>query len=442
MEHILSQIKKDNVKFIELQFSDIFGALKSVTIAADIAESVLSKGKWFDGSSIRGFARIMESDLYLKPDLNTYTLLYPIDQEVKTARFLCDAYTPDGKPYEGDPRFILKKAVQQAAAMGYTCMLGPEVEFFLLKANQLGEMLAVPHDIGGYFDSSTRDKASDLRKKIMLTMNDMKLNAEVAHHEVALGQHEIAFKYGEALEMADKIITLKHIIKSMAHLEGIYATFMPKPFFGINGSGMHVHFSFVDQKGNPAFYDKNGQYNLSKPALHFIAGIMKHIKEISVLLAPTVNSYKRLIPGYEAPVYICWGSANRSALVRIPQTLENSPKSIRAELRCPDPSCNPYLAFAALIKAGLEGIKNQESIANPIEENVYHYSQAQRQEHHIQTLPGTLGEALETFKESTLMLEFLGQEFFTKYYDAKKKEWDEYRTQVTDWEVKRYMETA
>jgi glutamine synthetase len=266
MKNILAQIKKDNVKFIELQFSDIFGALKSVTIAVDTAESVLSKGKWFDGSSIRGFARIMESDLYLKPDLSTYTILQPVDQEVKTARFLCDAYNPDGQPYEGDPRFILKKAVSEAAQMGYTCMLGPEVEFFLLKAGVQGELLAVPHDVGGYFDSSTCDKASVLRKKIMLAMNEMKLNAEISHHEVAIGQHEIGFKYGSALEMADKIITLKHIIKSMAHLDGIYATFMPKPFFGINGSGMHVHFSLVDKKGEAVFFDESGPYKLSKTA--------------------------------------------------------------------------------------------------------------------------------------------------------------------------------
>jgi len=440
MNTILEKIKADGVKFIELQFSDIFGALKSVTVASDIAESVLSKGKWFDGSSIRGFARIMESDLYLKPDLETYTILYPSDPSLKTARFLCDAYTPEGKSYEGDPRFILKKAVSEAADLGYTCMLGPEVEFFLLKAGAHGEMLAVPHDVGGYFDSSTCDKASDLRKKIMLAMNEMKLNAEISHHEVAVGQHEIGFRYGNALEMADKIITLKHIIKSMAHMDGIYATFMPKPFFGINGSGMHVHFSLVDRHGEAVFCDAAGRYRLSGVAQQFIAGIMKHIKEILVLLAPTVNSYKRLVPGYEAPVYICWGSANRSALIRIPQVLEDSPKSVRAEIRCPDPSCNPYLAFAAIIKAGLEGIKKQEKIADPVEENVYKYDDVQRENRHIQTLPGTLGEALEAFKKSTIMREFLGDEFFNKYYEAKKREWDEYRTQVTEWELKRYLE--
>jgi glutamine synthetase len=441
MKTILEQLKRDNVKFVELQFSDIFGTLKSVTVAVEAAETALSKGKWFDGSSIKGFARIMESDFYLKPDLKTYAILQPVDEELKTARFLCDTFTPDGKPYPGDPRFILKKAVQEAIQLGYTCLLGPEIEFFLLKS-QPGSLAAVPHDIGGYFDCSTRDKASDLRKKIMIAMNTMKLNAEFSHHEVAIGQHELGFRYGEAIEMADKVITLKHIVKSMATLEGIQASFMPKPFFGINGSGMHVHFSLVDLNDNPVFYDNNGQYKLSKTAQYFIAGIMAHIKEICVLLAPTVNSYKRLVPGYEAPVYICWGQANRSALIRIPRPFENNAKSIRAELRCPDPSCNPYLAFAAIIKAGLEGIKKQELISPSIEENVYKFDETKREKHNIQTLPENLGHALECFKNSTLMREFLGEDFFIKYYEAKKKEWDEFRLQVTEWEQKRYLEVS
>jgi len=449
MKTVLAQLKKDNIKFVELQFSDIFGTLKSVTVAIEAAEDALNKGKWFDGSSIAGFARIMESDFYLKPDINTYAILQPVDEQLKTARFLCDTFTPDGQPYTGDPRFILKKAVQEAADMGYTCFLGPEIEFFLLKSQPgavpgavPGALTSVPHDVGGYFDCSNRDKASELRKKIMIAMNTMKLNAEFSHHEVAIGQHELGFRYGEPIEMADKVITLKYIVKSMATLEGIQASFMPKPFFGINGSGMHVHFSFVSTKGKPAFYDKDGQYQLSKTAQFFIAGVMKHIKEICVLLAPTVNSYKRLVPGYEAPVYICWGQANRSALIRIPRPFENNPKSVRAELRCPDPSCNPYLAFAAIIKAGLEGIKQQEPISAPVEENVYKFDQAKRDQHRIQTLPENLGDALAYFKNSTLMREFLGEDFSTKYYEAKKKEWDEFRLQVTEWEQKRYLETT
>ena len=441
MKTILELIKKDNIKFVELQFSDIFGTLKSVTVAAEAAQDALENGKWFDGSSIKGFARIMESDLYLKPDLKTYAILQPVDEELKTARVLCDTYTPDGKPYEGDPRFILKKAIEEAAAAGYTCWLGPEIEFFLLKS-QPETLATVPHDVGGYFDCSTRDKASDLLKKIMLAMNEMKLNAEFSHHEVAIGQHEIGFKYGQPLEMADKVITLKHIVKSIAILEGIQASFMPKPFFGINGSGMHVHFSFTDKDGKTLFCDPAQQYKISTDARYFIAGIMKHIKEICVLLAPTVNSYKRLSPGYEAPVYICWGRANRSALIRIPRPFENNTKSVRAELRCPDPSCNPYLAFAVIIKAGLEGIKHKESISDPIEENVYKFDELKREQHKIQTLPTTLGEALEHFKKSTLMREFLGEDFLSKYYDAKKKEWDSYQTQVTEWELKRYLETT
>lgn len=442
MKNILDKIKKDQVKFIELQFSDILGSLKSVTITAEAAESTLSQGKWFDGSSIVGFARIMESDKFLKPDLSTYALVQPIDEKLKTARFLCDVYTPEGRAYESDPRFILKKAMSEAAALGYTCMMGPELEFFLLKSGPHGEMLSAPHDVGGYFDSSTRDMASDVRKKIMCAMNEMGLPTEVSHHEVALGQHEIGVKYGSAIEMADKIITLKHIIKSIAHLEGMHASFMPKPFFGMNGSGMHVHMSLVDQSGSPVFYDKLGNYMLSDTARHFIAGVMQHIQEICILLAPTVNSYKRLVPGYEAPVYVCWGSANRSALVRIPKPFEDAPQSVRAELRCPDPSCNPYLAFAAIIKAGLEGVKQQYECPAPVEESVYKFDANQRSQRKIKTLPGTLGEAIESFKDSKLMREFLGEEFFAKYVQAKQKEWEEYRIQVTEWELKRYLELA
>ena len=442
VEKILSKIKKDRVKFIELQFTDIFGTLKSVTIAADVAESILQRGKWFDGSSMRGFARILESDKYLKPDLSTYALVQPIDEVLKTARFLCDVYTPEGKPYDSDPRYILKRAVDEAAAYGYTCMVGPELEFFLLKSGANGEMLAAPYDVGGYFDSSTCDLASEVRKKIMCAMHEMGSPTEVSHHEVALGQHEIGVQYGAALEMADKIITLKQIIKSVAHLAGMHVSFMPKPFFGSNGSGMHVHISLVDRDGAPVFYDKAGNNMLSATAYYFMAGIMQHIREISLLLSPTVNSYKRLVPGYEAPVYICWGSANRSALIRIPKPFKDAPHSVRAELRCPDPSCNPYLAFAAIIKVGLEGIKNCYECPGPVEESVYKLDVKQRKQRSIKTLPGTLGEAIDAFKESAVMHDFLGDEFFVKYYEAKQKEWDEYRVQVTEWELKRYLEQA
>ncbi len=441
-DEILKKINEDKVKFIELQFSDIFGAMKAVTITVDELDSAIVKGKWFDGSSIRGFARLAESDMYLKPDLNTYSLIYPVNEELKTARFICDIYTPDGKPYEGDPRQILKREIENAEKLGFECMFGPEIEFFLLKSDDNGEMIPVPNDIGGYFDSSTYDKASEVRKKIMLIMEEMGWKAEVAHHEVAIGQHEIGFKYGGALDIADKIITLKQVIRSTAQKDGLHATFMPKPFFGVNGSGMHMHFSVMDKSGNPLFYDETDKYKLSTFGKNFMAGIMKHIKESCILFAPTTNSYKRLVPGYEAPVYICWGSTNRSSLVRVPKPFEGVPKSVRAELRCPDPSCNAYLAFATMIKTGLDGVANEERIADAVEESVFEYNDEKLNDLKIDTLPETLGEALENFKNSRFMLEFLGEGFFKKYYEAKKIEWDESKIQVTEWELDKYLDSA
>ncbi|MBT7903788.1 type I glutamate--ammonia ligase [Candidatus Woesearchaeota archaeon] len=461
LKEILKRIKDDEVKFIELQFTDVFGAMKAVTLTVEETEGAIKKGKWFDGSSIKGFARICESDMYLKPDMKTYTILHPVKEELKTARFICDIYKPDGTPYEGDPRGILKKVVKEAKDRGYDFMVGPELEFFLLKSDSEGKILPVPNDCGGYFDSSTSDKASEVRKKIMLLMTKMGLTAEVAHHEVAVGQHEIGFRYDCALKMADDVITLKHLIKSVAHSEGLHATFMPKPFFGVNGSGMHVHFSLMEEKkikvkktikgkiketieikSIPAFYDETDKYKLSKTAKYFMAGIMKHIKEMCVLLAPTTSSYKRLVPGYEAPVYVCWGGTNRSALIRIPKPFEGKPKSVRAELRCPDPSASPYLAFAAMLKAGLEGIKKKEKICEATEESVYRYDADTRKLKGIDTLPETLGEAAEEFKKSKLLKEFFGSEFHIKYYEVKKREWDEYKIRVTKWELDRYLESA
>ncbi len=437
---ILSKATSDNIKFVHLQFTDIVGTLKSLTVPIERLEDILEKGIWFDGSSIEGFARISESDMFLKPDISTYKVIPWKPNEYKVARFICDVFTPDGMPYEGDPRNILKKALSIANKEGFNYFTGPEVEFFLLKKD--GEKITtVPHDIGGYFDYSPLDLASEIRRDIIIALEALGMTVEMSHHEVGPGQHEIDIKYSDALSSADNVITLKYTIKAIAQKYGLHATCMPKPIFGVNGSGMHVHQSLFDDKGNNLFFDAKDKYKFSRIAYSFVAGQLKHARAMSAVLAPTVNSYKRLVPGYEAPVYICWAQINRSALIRIPRFSPGRESATRAELRCPDPSSNPYLAFSVMLLAGLDGIKNNLTPPPPIEEDVYEFTEKDLKEKNIKTLPSSLFEALEEAQNNEIVKTALGSHTYEKFISAKKAEWDDYRIKVTPWEIERYLET-
>lgn len=438
---ILESIKADNVKFISLQFTDIVGTIKNVAIPVGRLEEVLEKGLWFDGSSIEGFARIYESDMVLRPDVNTYCLLPWEPQARKVARIICDVHRPDGEPFEGDPRYILKRAIGAAKEMGYLYNVGPELEFFLFKMNAEPKIRPVPHDVGGYFDFSPRDLASQVRGDIAVTLESMGMEVEMAHHEVATGQHEIDIRYADALTSADNVMTLRYTVKAISQTFGLYATFMPKPIFGINGSGMHTNQSLYTLDGENAFFDLDDKYNLSKTAYAFMAGQIKHARALSAIAAPTVNSYKRLTPGYEAPVYVCWGQINRSALIRIPKYSPGREQATRLELRCPDPSCNPYLAFAAMLWAGLDGIEQEMEPPPPVEENVYHFDDTRLRELDIVTLPSILKEAVDELEKDEVLQQALGEHAYHAFVRAKKAEWNEYRIQVTDWELNRYLET-
>ncbi len=438
---LLERVKKENIHFIQLQFTDIHGMPKSVTLPTHRLAESLEKGTWFDGSSIDGFARICESDMYLMPDPGTFAVIPWENGDKATARIICDVFTPDGKPFEGDPRYILKKVMAEAMEMGWEYNVGPELEFFLFKRNEHGEVTTETHDTAGYFDYAPRDLAEDVRKEITSALQCMGIEVEMAHHEVAPGQHEIDFKYGNAVKTADNATTLKLVVKSIANRHGLYATFMPKPIFGINGSGMHVHQSLFDIKTNRnIFFDPDDKYKLSSSAKSFVAGQFAHVRGFSAVIAPTVNSYKRLVPGYEAPVYIVWARINRSALIRIPRYSPGRDQSTRAELRCPDPSCNPYLAFAVMLKAGIDGIKRKLVPPEPVEEDVYEFEQPKLDERGISTLPGSLGEALEELKKDKVVQEALGSHTCALFLAAKKDEWDNYRIRVTEWEVKKYLE--
>ena len=440
---VLEKAKKDEVKFVQLQFTDIHGTIKSVTIPIHKLEESLEKGTWFDGSSIEGFTRIAESDMFLKPDPSTYAVLPWEPSDKKVARFICDVYTPDGKPFEGDPRYILKRVMKEAEELGFQYNVGPELEFFMFKLSDNCELKPIPQDVAGYFDYTPRDLADNIRSDIVNALEAMGLEVEMSHHEVAPGQHEIDFKYGNALTQADRAITFKHAAKSIVFKHGLFASFMPKPIFGVNGSGMHVHQSLFDIKtGKNAFFDPNDRYKLSKIAKSFIAGQLKNVKSMSAVVAPTVNSYKRLVPGFEAPVYICWAQINRSALIRIPRYSPGREQATRAELRCPDPSCNPYLAFAVMLKAGLDGIKNKLEPPAPIEEDVYEFDECALETHKIETLPASLGEALIELTKSNIMREALGEHTYKVYLAAKKAEFDEFRLQVTKWELEKYFEST
>ena len=442
---LLKRVKEDEIKFISLQFSDVTGAVKSVDMPIKGLEGALDEGVWFDGSSVEGFARIQESDMRLVLDPDTYAMLPWAADERKRGRVFCDIYTPDGDPFEGDPRGTLKRMRAKIADRGWTLNVGPEPEFFLFRrSNGNGTNVhPVPHDVGGYFDFSPSDEAVRVRTELMDALNSMGLEIEVGHHEVALGQHEIDFRFADVLRAADNVLTLKYTVKAIAAKHGLVASFMPKPIYGINGSGMHCHQSLFDANGDNLFFDDNDEFKLSKMAYGFIAGQLSHARSLAAVVSPTVNSYKRLVPGYEAPVYVGWATQNRSALVRIPRYNEGRPKSVRAELRFPDPSSNPYLAFTAMLAAALDGIDKEMTPPAPLNNvNLYHLNKEQRTEMGVGELPGSLAEALTELDKDETLKNALGSTVYEAFTRAKWEEWDDYRLHVTDYEVERYLETA
>ena len=442
-EEMLARIREDQVKFISLQFTDVTGTVKSVDIPSGRLESALEDGVWFDGSSVEGFARIQESDMRLVIDPSTYAVLPWTPQELRRARVFCDIYLPNGNPFPGDPRGTLKRILAEIESRGWLFNVGPEPEFFLFRRNGERPIHPVPHDVGGYFDFSANDDAVRVRTELMNALSGMGLDVEMGHHEVALGQHEIDFRYADALRAADNILTLKYTVKAIAAQHGLVASFMPKPIFGINGSGMHCHQSLFNKEGENLFFDANDEYNLTKLAYGFIAGQLGHARALAAVVSPTINSYKRLVPGYEAPVYVGWAQINRSALIRIPRYTPGREKSSRAELRFPDPSANPYLALTVMLAAALDGIDNNLSCPPPLNNvNVYHLTPEERVAMNIPELPGSLAEALRELENDKVLQAALGAEAYEAFYRAKWAEVEEYRMRVTDWEVERYLETA
>lgn len=440
---LVKQVKQDEVKFISLQFTDVTGTVKSVDMPISGLDGALEDGVWFDGSSVEGFARIQESDMHLRLDTDTYAVLPWSSLERRRARIFCDILTPDGKPFEGDPRGVLKRLMAKIAERGWIYNIGPEPEFFLFKGTDGHGVHPVPHDVGGYFDFSSFDEAARVRTQLMDALSSMGLGVEVGHHEVALGQHEIDFRFADAVKAADNVLTLKYTVKAIAAQHGLTASFMPKPVFGINGSGMHCHQSFFDNDGENLFFDQDDEYHISSIAYAFIAGQLRHARGLAALVAPTVNSYKRLVPGYEAPVYIGWAQINRSALIRIPRYTEGRNKAMRAELRFPDPSSNPYLAFAGMLAAALDGIDNNLTPAKPLNNvNLYHLDAEERKNLGVGELPGSLAEALKELDQDKVLVEALGPVVYEAFTRAKWEEWDQYRIHVTDYEIERYLETA
>jgi len=445
MDHkqLLAKVKEDGVMFISYQFTDVTGTVKSVDAPVEQLAGALENGVWFDGSSVEGFSRIQESDMHLRIDVDSYAVLPWTPVEFRRARVFCDIYQPDGTPFAGDPRGVLKRALVELKKRGWTYNIGPEPEFFLFRRNGGERIHPVPHDVGGYFDFSPNDEAVRVRSELMSALQTMGLEIEVGHHEVALGQHEIDFRFADALKTADNVLTLKYTVKAIAAQHDLVASFMPKPIFGINGSGMHCHQSLFDAAGNNIFFDSKSDTHLSETAFHFIAGQLKHARSLSGILAPSVNSYKRLVPGYEAPVYIGWAEVNRSALIRIPRYTPGMDKATRCELRCPDPSCNPYLAFTSMLAAALDGIDNKLMPPKPLNNiNVYHLNKQERRRHGIGELPGSLAEALNELDKDILIKGALGEVIYDAFTRAKWDEWEEYRMRVMDWEVERYLETA
>jgi len=434
VEDVKKIVKDRNVSFIQFWFVDVLGILKSFHVAPSELEEGLVEGMGFDGSSIEGFARIEESDMIAKPDPTTFQFLPWRGTERPVGRVFCDIINPDGTPYEGDPRYALKRVLKKATDMGYTFYTGPELEFFYFENNEKPTII----DKAGYFDARPIDRGSDLRRETIFAMQDMGIQVEYSHHEVAPSQHEIDMRYDEALAMADKTMTMRVLVKEIARQHGYYATFMPKPIFGQNGSGMHVHQSLFAGNRN-AFYDASDKYHLSKIGKHYIAGILKHSREITAVLNQWVNSYKRLVPGYEAPVYISWARRNRSALVRLPMYKPGKEKATRIEFRSPDPACNPYLAFAVMLAAGLKGIEKEYPLSEPVEEDIYEFTPEKRRKMKIDELPGSLFEAVSLVEKSQLVREALGDHIFNKFIENKKIEWDRYRVHVSEYEIEKYL---
>ena len=435
IKEILKIAKDKEIKFIRLWFVDILGQLKSFSITHRELEHALKDGMGFDGSSVEGFARIYESDLLAVPEPATFRIMPWKFDGIPTARMFCDIITPDGKSYPGDTRYVLKKNLEQAKKMGFTdFMVGPELEYFYFRNDKSPEIL----DDGGYFDTVPLDESHDLRRETILMLEQLGIHVEYSHHEVASSQHEIDLRYGDALSMADNVITYKVVVKQVASSHQVYASFMPKPIGGVNGSGMHVHQSLFAGKKN-TFFDPKDACFLSSTAKHFAAGVLKHVREICAITNQWTNSYKRLVPGFEAPVYIAWAKSNRSAMVRVPQARVGKEYSTRIECRFPDPACNPYLAFSVMIAAGLDGIKNKIPLAKPVEADIYEMDDIERRAKRIETLPGSLIEAIEEAEKSNFLRTALGDHVFEKFIENKKIEWDDYRTKVTDYEVKRYL---
>jgi glutamine synthetase len=435
-ENVLKIVRDQDVKFIRLWFSDILGQVKSFAISDSELEGALENGMGFDGSSITGYQSIEESDMIALPDPSTFQIIPWRPQEKKVARMICDVTTPDREPYQGDPRNVLKRALERMEKMGFDhYFLGPELEYFYFKDDTADIQ---PLDKGGYFDLTSLDVASDLRRDTILALESMGIQVEYSHHEVGPSQHEIDMHYSDALKMADDVITYRVVVKEIARKHGVYATFMPKPLFGENGSGMHTHQSLFKGDHN-AFFSKDDEYNLSDTARSFIAGQLLHAKEMSAIFAQWINSYKRLVPGYEAPVYIAWSNRNRSALIRVPVYHPGKENATRAELRCPDPACNPYLTFAVMLHAGLDGIEKEYTLQEPMEKNLYHLNAEERKGLGIEALPDSLGAAINITEQSELVKRALGEHVFTRFIKLKKKEWEDYRIQLTRYEMEKFL---
>ncbi len=434
-EDIIRMVEEQNVKFIRLQFTDIFGVLKNIAIPADQLSKALEGEIQFDGSSIEGFVRIEESDMNLRPDLDTFVTFPWRPKEGAVARMICDVYNPDGTPFAGCPRGRLKSVIAEAEEMGFFMNAGPEAEFFLFHTDEEGLPTLKTHDRAGYFDMTPADLGENARRDMVLTLSDMGFEVEASHHEVAAGQHEIDFKYNDALTTADSLATFRLVVRTVAQRHGLHASFMPKPIFGINGSGMHTHQSLFRGEEN-AFYDPKAPYELSETALNYIAGIIEHVKAFTAITNPTVNSFKRLVPGYEAPVYVAWSQRNRSPLIRIPA---RRGLGTRVEVRSPDPSCNPYLALAVMLKAGLDGIQRKLTPPEPVERNIYEMTEEERKNRNIDSLPGNLFDALQELEQDPVMIAAIGDHIWERFQEAKILEWDSFRTAVHPWEVNKYL---
>ncbi|MFH1678132.1 MAG: glutamine synthetase family protein [Candidatus Omnitrophota bacterium] len=433
-QDVIRLVKQHKIKFIRLWFTDVLGFLKGFTITVDELKRALDDGMGFDGSSIEGFARIEESDMIARPDISTFAFLPWESKERPVARMFCDIYMPDGKPFAGDPRYILKKNLLKAKNKGFIYYIGPELEYFYFNNSQNAIIL----DKGGYFDLTPLDIAQDVRHQTVEVLKDLGIIVEYSHHEVASSQHEIDLRYSDALTMADNVMTYRLVVKEIAQSKGLHASFMPKPIYGINGSGMHTHQSLFRGKSN-AFFDRKKKFQISDVARYFIAGLLKHAPEITSITNQWVNSYKRLVIGYEAPVFICWAQMNRSALIRVPMYKPGKEKSMRVEYRVPDPACNPYLAFSVMLAAGLEGIEKKYPLADPANDNIYKMSEQERNRAKIKALPEDLLEAIKLTERSELVKKALGDELFNFFIRNKKMEWDEYKAQVTEYETKKYL---